>query len=94
MTKPKKNDYAPSEDSDQPGPPRSLIRDSIFLHADSEDSDLTGQMPRRIWVLAGRTVILLVLSWGGQDDVPFCQHELVKYLNLQKLLLRATLCIV
>ena len=27
----------------------------------SEDSDQTGRMPRLIWVLAGRTVILLVL---------------------------------
>ena len=31
----------------------------------SEDSDQTGQMPRLIWVFAGRTVFLLVLSWGG-----------------------------
>ena len=31
----------------------------------SEDSDQTGRMPRLIWVFAGRTVILLVLSWGG-----------------------------
>ena len=37
----------------------------IFLHADSEDSDQTRRMPRLIWVFAGRTVILLVLSWGG-----------------------------
>ena len=36
-----------------------------FLHADSEDSDQTGQMPRLSWVFAGHTVILLVLSWGG-----------------------------
>ena len=37
-----------------------------FLHADSEDPDLTGRMPRLIWVFAGRTcVILLVLSWCG-----------------------------
>ena len=33
--------------------------------AHSEDSDQTGWMPRLIWVFAGRTVILLVLSWGG-----------------------------
>ena len=44
----------PSEDSDQPGHPPSLIRvfavhsqwivkDLSFLHADSEDSDLTGR---------------------------------------------------
>ena len=31
----------------------------------SEDSDQTGRLPRLIWVLAGHTVILLVLSWGG-----------------------------
>ena len=31
----------------------------------SEDSDQTGHMPRLIWVFAGRTVILLLMSWGG-----------------------------
>ena len=31
----------------------------------SDDSDQTGQMSRLIWVFAGHTVILLVLSWGG-----------------------------
>ena len=62
---------APSEDSDQP----SLIRTfavrmkkawvlSYQLSA-REDSDQTGRLPRLIWVFAGRTVILLVLSWGG-----------------------------
>ena len=48
----------PSEDSDQPGHPSSLIRvfavhsvgskDQSFLHADSEDSDQSGRMPRLI----------------------------------------------
>ena len=39
---------------------------SLATHwAHSEDSDRTGRMPRLIWVFAGRTVILLVLSWGG-----------------------------
>ena len=33
--------------------------------AHSEDSDQTERMPRLIWVFAGRTIILLVLSWGG-----------------------------
>ena len=52
-------------DSDQPGHPLSLIRvfaclqwvaeDPSFLHADSEESDQTGWMPRLIWVFAGRT---------------------------------------
>ena len=42
-----------------------VTKDPIFLHADSEDSDQTGRMPRLIWVFAGHTVILLVLLWGG-----------------------------
>ena len=42
-----------------------VAKDPSFLHADSEDSDHTGWMPRQIWVFAGRTVILLVLSWGS-----------------------------
>ena len=36
---------------------------SLATHwAHSEDSDQTGWMPRLIWVFAGRTLILLVLS--------------------------------
>ena len=31
-----------------------VSEDPMFLHADSEDSDQTGQMSRLIWVLAGR----------------------------------------
>ena len=61
----KKMKCAPSEDSDQPGRPPSLIRVfavrlknawviSYPLSA-SEDSDQTGRMPRLIWVFAGRT---------------------------------------
>ena len=39
---------------------------SLATHwAHSEDSDQTGRMSRLIWVFSGRTVILLVLSWGG-----------------------------
>ena len=34
-------------------------------HWASEDSDQPGHPPRLIGVFAGRTVILLVLSWGG-----------------------------
>ena len=61
---------APSEDSDQPGHPLSLIRDfAVCLKkvwvlssqcADSEDSIQTGRIPRLIWVFAGRTATLLV----------------------------------
>ena len=32
-----------------------VAKDLSFLHADSEDSDQTGRMPRLIWVFAGRT---------------------------------------
>ena len=71
------NEWAPSEDSDQPGHPPSLIRVfavcmkkawvlSLATHkAQSEDSDQTGRKPRLIWVFAGRTLILLVVSCRG-----------------------------
>ena len=39
-----------------------VAKDPRFLHADSEVSDQTGQMPRLIWVFAAHTLILLVLS--------------------------------
>ena len=39
-----------------------------FLYVDSEDSDQIGRMPRLIWVFAGRTLILLVLSCRGSID--------------------------
>ena len=39
-----------------------LAKDSSFPHADSEDSDQTGRMPRLTCVFAGLTAILLVLS--------------------------------
>ena len=42
-----------------------VAKDPRFLHADSEDSDQTGRMPRLIWVFAGRTATLLVLSYRG-----------------------------
>ena len=45
----------------RPVKPESLLwaqwvaKDPRFLHADSEDSDQTGRMPRLIWVFSGRT---------------------------------------
>ena len=42
-----------------------IAKDPRFLHADNEDSDQTGWMPRLIWVFAGHTLILLVLSCCG-----------------------------
>ena len=58
-----------------------VAKDQSFLHADSEDSDQTGRMPRLIRVFAGRTAILLVLSCRG-----LCyKGYLVHYLNSQDL---------
>ena len=43
---------------------------SLATHwAHSKDSDQTGRMPRLIWVFAGRTVTLLVLSRSGSNYV-------------------------
>ena len=50
-----------------------VAKDPSFLHADSEDSDQTGQMPRLIWVFAGRTLILLVLSCRGSYNLNHVQ---------------------
>ena len=49
---------------------QSVAKGPSFLYADSEDSDQTGQMPRLIWVFAGRTIILLVLSCRGSKIKP------------------------
>ena len=40
-----------------------------FLHADSEDSDQTGRMPRLIWVFAGRTChfVGFVTMWPNYE---------------------------
>ena len=42
-----------------------VVKDQNFLHADSEDSDQTGRMPKLIRVFAGRTVIFVgfVMRW-------------------------------
>ena len=60
MTKPAKW-LSPSENSDRPDWSESSLctkwvaEDSSFLHANSKDSDQTGQMPRMIWVFALHT---------------------------------------
>ena len=43
-----------------------VAKDPSFLHVHSKDSDQTGWMPRLIWVFAGHTVTLLVLSCPAQ----------------------------
>ena len=45
-----------------------VAKDPRFLHADSEDPDQTGLMPRLIWVFVGHTLILLVLSCRGSNS--------------------------
>ena len=64
----------------------------MFLHADSEDSYQTRQIPRWIDFSLGVQIILLVLSWGGsnfillQDVVNSLQEKLnlkcVQHFNL------------
>ena len=67
------SECAPSEDSEISLGIRPVWSESLlcaqwvakypqFLHAESEDSDQTGQMPRLIWVFSGCTLTLLVLS--------------------------------
>ena len=51
-----------------------VAQDPSFLHADSEDSDQTGRMPRLIWVFAGRTATLLVLSCRGSNICAVQRH--------------------
>ena len=46
-----------------------VAKDPRFLHAYIEDSDQTGRMPRLIWVIAGRTLTLLVLSCRGSFNI-------------------------
>ena len=49
-----------------------VAKDPSFLHADSKDSDQTGQMPRLIWVFTGHTLTLLVLSCRGSNTHLTC----------------------
>ena len=76
------NDCVHSQDSDQPGHPPSLIsecllctqwvaKDPSFRHADSEDSDQTGRMPR-----------LICLRWAHMPFCWFC-HELAHLLCMR-----------
>ena len=44
---------------------KMVAKDPRFLHADNEDSDQAGRMRRLLWVVAGRTATLLVLSCRG-----------------------------
>ena len=65
-----------------------IAKDPSFLHADSEDSDQTGRMPRLIWVFAARTLILLVLSCRGSFNERV-EYECMKKMTFTSLLLRS-----
>ena len=53
---------------------------SLATHwAHSEDSDQTGRMPRLIWVFAGYTLILLVLSCCGSNMTQWIHIRKVKH---------------
>ena len=52
-----------------------VAKDPCFLHADSEDSVQTGRIPRLIWVFAGRTVIVLLLSWGVSYQLTYSHYS-------------------
>ena len=56
-----------------------VVKDTGFLHADSEDSDQTGRMPRLIWVFAGSTLTLLVFSCRGSaiDSCVLMEFEII-----------------
>ena len=56
-----------------------------FLHADSDDSDQTGRMPRLIWVFAGRTIILLVLSSRGSFLCGFVAFTPLRFVSSRSL---------
>ena len=86
------NECAPSEDSGTSAQSdQSLLcaqwvaKDRSFHDADSEDSDQTGRMRRLIWVFAGRTAALLVLSCRGSYEPA---REIMALFVLRKLILQ------
>ena len=56
---------APSEESDQPGHPPSLIRVFAVRMKKAWVLSYLLSAQRRVWVFAGRTVTLLFLPWGS-----------------------------
>ena len=61
---------------------------SLATHwAHNEDSDQTGWMPRLIWVFAGCTLTLLVLSWDGSFSVSSLRFNSFPIVRFSKTLL-------
>ena len=54
-----------------------VAKDPSFLHADSEDSDQTGRMPRLIWVFSGRTYHFVGFAMRRlNSDFAHCLHRI------------------
>ena len=58
-----------------------VAKDPRFLHADGEDSDQTGRLPKLIWVFTGRTGDLLVLLCCGSVVIAF-ERERIQTWNI------------
>ena len=58
-----------------------VVKDPSFPHADSEDSDQTGRMPRLIWVFTERTAFLLVLSCRSLNVLLFTGAYFMKSIH-------------
>ena len=73
------NDCVPSEDSDQPGHPPSLIR--VLTVRMKKAWVLSYPMiAHLIWVFAGRTLIMLILSCRGSNKILMAKFATVKFL--------------
>ena len=57
-----------------------VAKDPMFLHADSEDSDQTGWMPRLIWVFAGHTSF----CWFGHAVAHIIVEEIKSHIENRK----------
>ena len=64
-----------------------VAKDPSFLHADSEDSDQTGRMPRLIWVFAGR-----ICHFAGFVMTRLIYYKTHVYTNINSNLVSAACC--
>ena len=71
MTKPTKWHMRPAKTQIRLGMPTLIRVLAVRLRKLGEDSDQTGWMPRLIFVFAGRTVIVLVLSLAAHLGIIF-----------------------
>ena len=79
--------YAPSElrsawasaQSDQPLCAQWVAKDPRYHHADNEDSDQTGQMPRLIWVFTGSTCHFAGFAMRRLNYFSYTEYLLLNY---------------